>query len=68
MCTSMLPSRDSTPWTQSSSVDSYISPKLSVSGDELEVLLRLVGDNEGVLDVPRDEFVEEAWLYVRECD
>lgn len=64
----MLPSRDSTPCTQSSSVDSYMSSKLSVSGDELEVLLRLGGDSEGVLEDPRDDGSDDAWLYVRECE
>ena len=57
----MLPSCDSIPCTQSSSVDSYMSPKLSVSGDELDVLLRLGGDRDGVRDSPRDD-ADDVWL------
>jgi hypothetical protein len=38
-----------------------------VSGDELDVLLRLGGDSDGVRDAPRDDGIEDAWLYVREC-
>jgi len=45
-----------------------MSSKLSVSGDELEVLLRLGGDSEGVLEDPRDDGSDDAWLYVRECE
>jgi len=60
MCTSMLPSRDSTPCMHNSSVDSYGSSKLSVSGDELDVLLRLGGDSDGVRDDPRDDSGDDA--------
>jgi len=41
-----------------------MSSKLSVSGEELEVLLREGGDNDGVRDVPREE-VRDVEVYDR---
>jgi len=35
-----------------------------VSGDELDVLLRLGGDSDGVLDAARDEEVDDE-IYLR---
>lgn len=45
-------------------MESYISSKLSVSGDELDVLLRLGGDSDGVRDAARDDVFDEEYL----CD
>lgn len=41
-----------------------MSSKLSVSGDELEVLLRLGGDSDGVLDAARDDEMDDE-VYLR---
>jgi len=39
-------------------VESNISSRLSVSGDELEVLLRDGGDSDGVREAPRDDVID----------
>lgn len=39
-----------------------------MSGDELEVLLRLGGDNDGVLDAARDEVEDEVNLRSAGCE